>query len=169
MHQQPALASDSGRNELRASVEFVLPPSQSDTVGVMQVATLFYAEDQADRPTKVSLPRLSIRNTGRRVAIQPTLMFADAVSGLATGAHVLLEAPPSMEAEQAGVAGGCDLHLAPPDSRGRRLLNDIAAHGTDCAIEISWLTDVPGQGGRTVLYGRRQAQNTPRKQVILLA
>lgn len=171
IHQQfapPQGAGDDG-TEQGAGVAFVLPPSQHDAVGVMQVAVLSYAEGQTDRPTEISLPRLSIRNMGHRVAIQPTLMFADAVSGLATGAHVLLDTPQSMGAGQVGVAGGCTLHLAPPDSRGRRLLNDIATRRADCAIEISWLTDALGQGGHTVLYGKRQPKSALRKQAILLA
>lgn len=157
------------KDEQKADVEFILPMNPQDATGVMQVATLYYAESQPDRPTGVSLPRLSIRNTGRRAAKQPVLRFADVVSGLATGAHPLLDTPPNLEPRQAGVAGGGDFHLAPPDSHGKDLLNDIAARGADCAIEINWLTDAAGQSGRAMLYGKHCAQRTSRKQAVLLA
>ena len=157
------------KDEQRADVEFILPTNQQDATGVMQVATLYYAEGQPDKPTRVFLPRLSIKNTGLRAAKQPVLRFADAVSELATGAHPLLDTPPNLEPKQAGVAGGSDFHLAPPDSHGRDLLNDIAAHGADCAIEISWSPHDDVLGGHTVLYGRYHAQRTSRKQAVLLA
>lgn len=172
VRQRSISPQDAGddKNEPKAGVEFILPPSPQDAVGVMQLATLSYVEGQPDRPVGVSLPRLQIKNAGQGVAIQPALRFADTVSGLATEAHVVLpDTLPNMEAGQPGVAGGCYLHLAPPDSPGMDLLKDIASQGADCALEISWKPHTASHRGRTVLYGKRRAQRTPYRQDVLLA